>query len=85
MLYIMLFYVLWSFDDFWHVLAKLEVTFMLGTSSAVAVVTSRGANSSAVTVFREDYARPKTCLVGRGYDLSSEPLASFTANQLDYA
>lgn len=62
-----------------------EVNFMLGTSSAVAVVTSRGGPSTAVAVFREDYARPRIGLVGRCYDLSSEPLASFTASQLDYA
>ena len=61
-----------------------EVTFMLGTSSAVAVVTSRGNPSAAVAVFREEYGRSGG-LVGRSYDLSSEPLVAFTSNQFDYA
>ena len=42
-----------------------QVHSTLGTSSAVAVVISPSGPSTAVAVFREDYAHPRSALVGR--------------------
>ncbi|CAE7370181.1 unnamed protein product [Symbiodinium pilosum] len=67
-------HVLKTFED----LVK-EVNLMMGTACAVATV-SLPHFSRAVAVFRQDYARPGA-LVGRSYDLSTEPLITFVAQE----